>query len=173
MVQAASSSSHATTETGSIDAGMRHLGVGGGGQEEASTSGGGVQARSAAGHRVKKFQKVLLEPVVSLSRAAGARSGAGHWAGSSRRRQAPDQVTRGRPRAHRGRLAACQARGSTPWHALPHPQIDLDQLRELAWSGIPPELRPLCWRLLLGYLPPNRSRQAAALARKRREYQVS
>eukprot|EP00879_Flechtneria_rotunda_P004453 GHRR01004704.1.p1 GENE.GHRR01004704.1~~GHRR01004704.1.p1 ORF type:complete len:208 (+),score=72.30 GHRR01004704.1:301-924(+) len=34
--------------------------------------------------------------------------------------------------------------------------IDLDALRELSWSGIPQELRPVCWRLLLGYLPPNR-----------------
>ena len=49
-------------------------------------------------------------------------------------------------------------------------QVNLDALRELAWSGIPGELRPLCWRLLLGYLPPNRGRQAAVLARKRREY---
>jgi hypothetical protein len=48
--------------------------------------------------------------------------------------------------------------------------VDLDALRELAWSGIPPELRPVTWRLLLGYLPPARSRQAAVLARKRREY---
>lgn len=49
--------------------------------------------------------------------------------------------------------------------------IDIEALRELCWSGIPPALRPLCWRLLLGYLPPNSSRQAQTLARKRREYQ--
>lgn len=48
--------------------------------------------------------------------------------------------------------------------------VDLDQLRELAWSGIPPDLRPLCWQLLLGYLPPNRDRREQILARKRREY---
>jgi hypothetical protein len=53
---------------------------------------------------------------------------------------------------------------------LSEPVVDLDALRELAWSGIPSELRPLCWRLLLGYLPPNRSRQAQVLTRKRREY---
>jgi hypothetical protein len=35
-------------------------------------------------------------------------------------------------------------------------QIDLDALRELSWSGIPQELRPTCWKLLLGYLPPNK-----------------
>lgn len=37
--------------------------------------------------------------------------------------------------------------------------VDLEALRELAWSGIPAGLRPTCWRLLLGYLPPNRERR--------------
>ncbi|KAL3146846.1 hypothetical protein ABBQ38_014820 [Trebouxia sp. C0009 RCD-2024] len=48
--------------------------------------------------------------------------------------------------------------------------VDLDMLRELAWSGTPSDLRPLCWQLLLGYLPPNRDRREQILARKRREY---
>ncbi|GMH40299.1 hypothetical protein BSKO_08203 [Bryopsis sp. KO-2023] len=48
--------------------------------------------------------------------------------------------------------------------------IKMDELREISWSGIPPQLRPECWRLLLGYLPPNRERQASVLARKRKEY---
>jgi hypothetical protein len=33
-------------------------------------------------------------------------------------------------------------------------QVDLDALRKLAWGGIPAEVRPDCWRLLLGYMPP-------------------
>ena len=72
--------------------------------------------------------------------------------------------------------AVSQSRASSAirvrkFHALlSEPVVDLDALRELAWSGVPPELRPVCWRLLLGYLPPSRARQAAALARKRREY---
>lgn len=53
---------------------------------------------------------------------------------------------------------------------LAEPVIDIEALRELSWSGIPPELRPTCWRLLLGYIPPSKSRQVQALARKRREY---
>ncbi|PSC74343.1 GTPase-activating gyp1 [Micractinium conductrix] len=48
--------------------------------------------------------------------------------------------------------------------------VDLEALRELTWSGIPVALRPTCWRLLLGYLPPNRERRAQILTRKRREY---
>ncbi len=41
----------------------------------------------------------------------------------------------------------------------PKQVVDLDALRELAWSGIPADLRPVCWQLLLGYLPPNRERR--------------
>ena len=37
-------------------------------------------------------------------------------------------------------------------------------LRELAWSGIPADLRPTCWQLLLGYAPPNRERRWARSA---------
>lgn len=48
--------------------------------------------------------------------------------------------------------------------------VDLEELRELAWSGCPPSLRADCWRLLLGYLPPNKDRRESMLARKRREY---
>jgi len=53
---------------------------------------------------------------------------------------------------------------------LSKPTVDLDDLRELAWNGIPADLRPTCWRLLLGYAPPNRDRQAEVLRRKRAEY---
>ena len=42
---------------------------------------------------------------------------------------------------------------------------------QAAWTGIPQQLRPTCWRLLLGYEPPNRERAAATVRRKRREYQ--
>ena len=40
--------------------------------------------------------------------------------------------------------------------------VDLDALRELAWSGVPSDLRPTCWQLLLGYLPPNRERRSVS-----------
>ncbi|CAK9859046.1 unnamed protein product [Sphagnum jensenii] len=53
---------------------------------------------------------------------------------------------------------------------LAAPAIDIDALRELAWSGVPPNIRPIVWRLLLGYAPPNADRREAALARKRQEY---
>ena len=50
---------------------------------------------------------------------------------------------------------------ASPLLPIRHVQVvDLEALRELTWSGIPVALRPTCWRLLLGYLPPNRERRA-------------
>ncbi|OMO71108.1 hypothetical protein COLO4_28386 [Corchorus olitorius] len=48
--------------------------------------------------------------------------------------------------------------------------IILERLRELAWSGVPPYMRPNVWRLLLGYAPPNSDRREGVLRRKRLEY---
>ncbi|XVF84337.1 hypothetical protein PTKIN_Ptkin17bG0028900 [Pterospermum kingtungense] len=48
--------------------------------------------------------------------------------------------------------------------------VILDRLRELAWNGVPPYMRPNIWRLLLGYAPPNSDRREGVLRRKRLEY---
>jgi TBC1 domain family member 2 len=48
--------------------------------------------------------------------------------------------------------------------------VSLTDLRALAWSGIPGELRAMTWQLLLGYLPTNSERRVSALERKRKEY---
>jgi hypothetical protein len=53
---------------------------------------------------------------------------------------------------------------------LAAPNVDIGELKKLAWSGIPLELRPLSWQLLLGYLPTNSDRRVDTLARKRQEY---
>lgn len=44
------------------------------------------------------------------------------------------------------------------------------ELRDLAWSGIPDEVRAMTWQLLLGYLPTNSERRVSTLERKRKEY---
>ncbi|KAJ5942576.1 hypothetical protein N7516_002744 [Penicillium verrucosum] len=44
------------------------------------------------------------------------------------------------------------------------------ELRDLAWSGVPEEVRPMTWQLLLGYLPTNSERRISTLERKRKEY---
>ncbi|KAH3679531.1 hypothetical protein WICPIJ_008580 [Wickerhamomyces pijperi] len=48
--------------------------------------------------------------------------------------------------------------------------IELPKLKKMAWNGIPEELRPLSWQLLIGYLPPNSNRRDLQLQRKRQEY---
>ncbi|WEW57964.1 GTPase-activating protein [Emydomyces testavorans] len=48
--------------------------------------------------------------------------------------------------------------------------VSLPELRDLAWSGIPEEVRAMTWQLLLGYLPTNSERRVTTLERKRREY---
>ncbi|GAB2286576.1 hypothetical protein Dimus_020973 [Dionaea muscipula] len=53
---------------------------------------------------------------------------------------------------------------------LSAPTVILEKLRELAWSGVPPYMRPDVWRLLLGYAPPNSDRREGVLRRKRLEY---
>ncbi|KAK7080383.1 hypothetical protein SK128_018370 [Halocaridina rubra] len=47
---------------------------------------------------------------------------------------------------------------------------NLPELRELSWSGIPPSVRAISWRLLNGYLPANVERREETLKRKREEY---
>lgn len=42
---------------------------------------------------------------------------------------------------------------------------------QAAWTGIPHSLRPRCWRLLLRYEPPSRTRARPTVKRKRQEYQ--
>ncbi|TKY88286.1 hypothetical protein EX895_002638 [Sporisorium graminicola] len=48
--------------------------------------------------------------------------------------------------------------------------VDMALLRTLAWAGVPDELRPIVWQLLLGYLPAVASVRASTLSRKRAEY---
>ena len=56
---------------------------------------------------------------------------------------------------------------------LAAPNTDLSALRKLAWNGVPGELRPLVWQLLLGYLPLSKAHRASTLARKRKEFTES
>ncbi|KAF8318021.1 RabGAP/TBC [Clavulina sp. PMI_390] len=53
---------------------------------------------------------------------------------------------------------------------LSKPDVNMSDLRKLAWAGLPPTLRPVAWPLLLGYLPLNESTRLTTLQRKRDEY---
>ncbi|OAX37409.1 RabGAP/TBC [Rhizopogon vinicolor AM-OR11-026] len=48
--------------------------------------------------------------------------------------------------------------------------VNMSELRKLAWSGTPNDLRPVVWPILLGYLPLPSNLRASTLARKRGEY---
>ncbi|MCJ1439103.1 GTPase-activating protein [Xylographa pallens] len=48
--------------------------------------------------------------------------------------------------------------------------ISLNELRNLAWKGVPEEVRSMSWQILLGYLPTSSERRVATLERKRKEY---
>ncbi|OCF31195.1 tbc1 domain family protein [Kwoniella heveanensis BCC8398] len=48
--------------------------------------------------------------------------------------------------------------------------VDVAELRKLAWSGIPSEMRPIAWQLLLNYLPLPSQPRLTTLNRKRKEY---
>lgn len=52
------------------------------------------------------------------------------------------------------------------------PEVSLEALKKLCFSGVPDEgsLRPLCWKLLLNYLPPLRKNWSDTLTRKRELY---
>lgn len=48
--------------------------------------------------------------------------------------------------------------------------VNMADLRKLSWNGIPPEHRAQAWKIMLGYLPSNKSRRPITLQRKRAEY---
>ncbi|XP_069357017.1 TBC1 domain family member 22B [Maniola hyperantus] len=48
--------------------------------------------------------------------------------------------------------------------------LDLDELKQLSWAGIPTKARAVTWRLLAGYLPASAERRADTLERKRADY---
>jgi TBC1 domain family member 2 len=53
---------------------------------------------------------------------------------------------------------------------LDQPNIDLVALRKIGWNGIPAETRPATWKLLLGYMPANKSRRDQVLKNRRANY---
>ncbi|KAF7992092.1 hypothetical protein HCN44_001417 [Aphidius gifuensis] len=48
--------------------------------------------------------------------------------------------------------------------------LNLDELRQLSWSGVPAKLRSVTWRLLSEYLPASLERRQQVLERKRFDY---
>lgn len=53
---------------------------------------------------------------------------------------------------------------------LEAPLLNMKELKELSWSGIPGRLRGVTWRLLSGHLPTSLERRDTVLERKRADY---
>lgn len=107
------------------------------------------------------FDGIMARPSArSLSNANFTRS-------NSPERQEPSEVA---ARAERDELNSQVSRIIRFQTVLASPTVDTEQLRNLAWSGIPADLRPKTWMHLLGHLPSTAERRAHTLQKKRREY---
>ncbi|KAI0266852.1 rab-GTPase-TBC domain-containing protein [Gloeopeniophorella convolvens] len=93
----------------------------------------------------------------SASPARRSRSASPHYGEPSEKLKREESIRTNR----RNKFVDCLARED----------VDMAELRKLAWSGIPDDLRPLAWQLLLGYLPLATRLRASTLERKRGEYQ--
>ncbi|KAK7793805.1 hypothetical protein R5R35_013021 [Gryllus longicercus] len=69
-------------------------------------------------------------------------------------------------------MAAYKARLQEFSDLLSNEEINLKELKKLCFNGIPDEMgwRPLCWKILLNYLPPTRRTWSETLTRKRDLY---
>ncbi|KAG8790088.1 GTPase-activating protein [Ceratobasidium sp. 428] len=70
----------------------------------------------------------------------------------------------------RGRSVRTNRRHSQFVECLSKEDINMAELKKLAWSGVPPHLRPIVWPLLLGYIPLPSSTRLQTLQRKREEF---
>ena len=48
--------------------------------------------------------------------------------------------------------------------------VDIEKLQQISWGGIPQDLRPICWQLMLGYLPRQTSSWQDVVNCKRKAY---
>ena len=80
------------------------------------------------------------------------------------------QESSGQSGVSRKRSVRTSRRRQQLLNCLSKQSVDIAQLRTLAWAGVPDELRPIVWQLLLGYLPAVASVRASTLSRKRAEY---
>lgn len=71
---------------------------------------------------------------------------------------------------NRGRSVRTNRRHTQFVDCLSKEDINMTELKKLAWSGVPPHLRPVVWPLLLGYIPLPSSTRLQTLQRKREEF---
>ncbi|XP_026472979.1 TBC1 domain family member 22B-like [Ctenocephalides felis] len=86
-----------------------------------------------------------------------------------------NQAYPGRPQPFRcsvftSKDQTCQSKLNKFTPLLDSNLLNLSELRQLGWSGIPAKVRAITWRLLSGYLPASLERRQAVLERKRLDY---
>ncbi|KAI9221512.1 rab-GTPase-TBC domain-containing protein [Blastocladiella britannica] len=127
-----------------------------------ATSGASSVVSMTVGSPPSSGSAAGLPPMPPQASRRGSRATPGPSSdGAEADRAAADEVRR---------LTALATRHAKFDTVLSASTIDLTALRKLCWSGIPPDLRPTCWPLLLGYAPLQADRRAAALMRKRADY---
>ncbi|CAK1552367.1 unnamed protein product [Leptosia nina] len=114
------------------------------------------------GNSVKSSQ----EEVVSLKKSEVRKTGSV----SGPLRHYPGRPRPVRPSALIPREESSESKLERFQQVLESSVLDLDELKQLSWSGIPVKARAVTWRLLAGYLPANAERRREILERKRADY---
>jgi len=122
-----------------------------GGAQKSSGEGAGKQAAAPQAGLKKAAASATSKPGASKTAAASAATAAAAAATAAAAQRKPYRI---------GQFD----------QILESENIDLTQLRKLSWNGIPAELRPTVWQMMLGYVPTNKARREVALERKRKEY---
>ncbi|KAI5123683.1 hypothetical protein M0805_001711 [Coniferiporia weirii] len=117
--------------------------------------------RAASGSLRTDAEDVVQDPLSTIRRRRGSRSKAPHF-GPSQQKSGSSQLMR--------ELSIKTNRRNKFVECLLSEDVNIVELRKLAWNGIPGELRPIAWQLLLGYLPLSSLMRIPTLARKRAEY---
>ncbi|XP_072939557.1 TBC1 domain family member 22B [Epargyreus clarus] len=94
----------------------------------------------------------------------------GSGSGGGPRRHFPGRPRPVRASAFTSREESSESKLERFQQVLDSSVLDLDELKQLSWSGIPIKARAVTWRLLAGYLPANTERRAETLERKRADY---
>jgi hypothetical protein len=60
-------------------------------------------------------------------------------------------------------------------HDTENPVINMEEFRRLCFQGVPdvPGMRALCWKILLGHIPPDKRQWDTVLRERRETYHVS
>ncbi|PWN53183.1 RabGAP/TBC [Violaceomyces palustris] len=146
-----------------------------------STSSGGMLEGNDVGGRISsKSREMMFDPIAAAGDGLIASSGFAESepslncqdTGSANQRGgilSPPMPSPGGT-VERKRSVRSSRRRHQLLSCLGKQSVDISVLRGLAWNGVPEELRPMVWQLLLGYLPAVSSVRASTLARKRAEY---